>query len=321
MGRSILLQTLSRRTKKVPGFFNQSLCKLGAGASFYLLQFHLLFIVCGQAWIQNILFRKRLRRVRQFLHETGLSDVSNERKFVQFNRVGHAIKHWWFGAFQYFSARDFDRIAKIEGWEHFDHAIKAGKGVIIVHHHIDLVHLAWVLLKRKGFADAMMTIGKEWSVPIAGADNKKKAQNNNSIDHRKFDFLRQLQNAKQTLNRGGVVRILPDGLRGDAKVMTFDFYSRRREFRPGFADLALMTGAAIIPVSVSMSSKGHFTIVFEPELQSTSESNTHTHVAQLMAAYVSYVEEQWRTPALQFIADSAFDNFLELPTSALGESN
>lgn len=314
-----MMRTTLRRLKKIPKYPHILLSKVGLGPIFYRAQVQLLLFICQFEWIQKSLFSKRSKIIQQFLTETGLSNKFTQKDFVRFNIVGSTMRHWWFEAFQYWKKSDFDKVVKVEGWEHFEQAIDAGKGVIMVHYHITIVHVVWGLLEQLGFHDKT-TIGKLLAPPVKNKKGRDSEKASNATAT-KFDFLRQLMDAKKILNRGGIVRIVPDGFRGDSTAIEVTFYNRERPFMSGFADLAFSTGAQIIPTSASMDKSGRFTITFHQPLVSEAKSDRKELVTQLVTAYINHVENQWQTPSVRFISIPNLQKYLHLPLAEHEEKN
>ena len=74
----------------------------------------------------------------------------------------------------------------------------------------------------------------------------------------------QLRSARAILERGGVVGVLMDSYEGQGGI-TVPFFNRMRPIRPGIADLALKTGALIVPVDQRLLDHGRVRIrLMEP---------------------------------------------------------
>lgn len=113
-------------------------------------------------------------------------------------------------------------------------------------------------------------------------------------------FAQQLQGARQQLLAGGLVQILPDGHIGRGEGIHVDFQRRRCRFRSTFAELALMTGAAVIGVAGEIGRHEQVRIHLLGPLDAGAETMPQAErVARLMAQYVARLNQMWtKTPWL-----------------------
>lgn len=113
-------------------------------------------------------------------------------------------------------------------------------------------------------------------------------------------FAQQLHGAHQQLRAGGLVQILPDGHIGRGAGITVDFQGRRCRFRSTFAELALMTGAAVIAVAGELDHQGQVQLNLLGPLDAGAETMPQAErVARLVAHYVALLNQMWtKTPWL-----------------------
>ena len=120
----------------------------------------------------------------------------------------------------------------------------------------------------------------------------------------------QLYTGKQMLTQGGVVCIAGDGYQGQT-MMAVPFYGRLRRFGFGFAELALSTGATVIPAWTFMEISGKVQVRFEEPLEAHGE--THQDQAEsLVFQYVAHLKDIW-AQHLGDIAWNHVEKFLALP--------
>ncbi len=94
------------------------------------------------------------------------------------------------------------------------------------------------------------------------------------------------------------------------------FCGRNRTFRTGFAELALMTGATIIPVFVSSTMQERFTIdVLEPLDVGMAVLSHPQRVEWLVRQYAMLLQDQW-TNAPTNIKWSPMYGHLHLPIAS-----
>jgi len=303
-----MLKTIIRTGKKIPRYPHALLSRLGLGAPIYRLEIRVLLSVFNWSWVQKVFLGRRYRLIGRFLSEAGLDSRFDRKQFVRFNLAGSAVRHWWFDGFRQWDPEDLDSIAELAGWDYFESAWKKGKGVILVHHHLKIAHFAWLLLKERGYRDTA-TIGKLPSGSAGDHKNRSKAADSDP-GAVLLNYARQFQSAKEVLSRGGIARIVPDGFRGSSSGVEYPFFNRLRVFRAGFADLALLTGAQIVPISVSMDEAGKFRVTFNPPLLPVEGADRKRQAAELVKSYVDYLEKQWADPSLKFMSVSNIRQYL-----------
>jgi lauroyl/myristoyl acyltransferase len=117
-------------------------------------------------------------------------------------------------------------------------AQQSGHGVICVHHHAWFTRSFWTWLAIQNMDPGVTIRIIQQGTKIGQAE-------------RAVENARQLWVAMECLQRNGLVHILPDGFQGQ-RVLILPFYNKLRPFEPGFAELALLTGAEIVPVATMM---------------------------------------------------------------------
>ena len=95
------------------------------------------------------------------------------------------------------------------------------------------------------------------------------------------------------LQKGGLVGVVADGFQGAAGT-EMTFLGTRRHFHAGFAELAVRTGAKVVPVSARLSADGAIAIHFFPPLKDEMEMPREDRIALLRMQFVARVEEEWR---------------------------
>ena len=108
-------------------------------------------------------------------------------------------------------------------------------------------------------------------------------------------FLDQLLNSKDILTRGGVILIMPDGLGGFSRAYPIPIHGRIRNFRASFAELAIETGAALVPVSVAINIyKREVTVNFSDPLDIGASNMDHeAKLEGLIRQYADYLKTEW----------------------------
>lgn len=179
-----------------------------------------------------------------------------------------------------------ERWFTVRGLAHLQRAMAQHQGVILARSHTLFSHETFFVLERNGF-DNVISIG------LGRAERTLKGK----VDDGYLMAIRShlLFQTRQILQQGGIISISPDGLHGNRDGFTFAFHGRQRTFRHGFAELALDTGAPVVPVFVSSDPTGRFQIDFAPPLAVEPNAAREAQLAALVTQYVNLLRINWAT--------------------------
>lgn len=104
-------------------------------------------------------------------------------------------------------------------------------------------------------------------------------------------YARQLAEAIKILKKGGILCIAGDGQMGEGGI-TVPFYGRLMEFRSGYADLALRTGATLLPIFQYMEPDGRIVYEITPKLV-PSTGNRKDQIESIVRQYIHTLRERW----------------------------
>ena len=203
------------------------------------------------------------------------------------------------------------RIFALRGQETLEQAIQSGQGIIIITYHattrffgVDTflnlnVEQYWLgmhtyrqILRTQYGRETPQLIDKHWPALRAQAT----------------------QQARAVLERGGLVGMSADELDPNSKVLA-PFGNRTRPMQTGFAELALATGAAVIPVYAELHLDGRITQHILPPLDRGEATMSHAaRVEHLTRQAADFLIQTWRH------APSTFDwvnmkLHMQLPTA------
>jgi len=180
-------------------------------------------------------------------------------------------------------------------------AYRKGKGVIIAGRHAGIAFLVRELALER------VKPGAYYFIKMAAGFLHREA---GSLPPRELGrlrlsiFLDQLLTGKRVLSGGGVVFILPDARDGLSRGITFPFHGRQRNFKTGFAELALETGAPVVPVSAAIDVREReVTLAFLDPLDAGPEDRPRAErIGKLVGQYAEYLRKEWnRYPGTVFI--------------------
>ena len=176
----------------------------------------------------------------------------------------------------------------VRGQEHLDAAKAAGKGAILVSAHYGNWEAARLAAKQHGFESGIIY----------------RAFNNRYLDRFTMDLIPitgepVLQKGRQGMRklvahvaRGGVVMILVDQRNSGAPFL--DFMGKPAETVTAAADLALRTGAALIPVRARRDvANRKFDVAFEEPVTGETSEAMMQDVNDRVSAWVEQHPEQW----------------------------
>jgi acyl-coenzyme A synthetase/AMP-(fatty) acid ligase/acyl carrier protein len=267
---------------------------LGRGYGVYQAWARLLFSLCSQPWYQQVR-QGKVNTLREFLAVAAIQ--TDPAPIVQHALMADLWQQIWGRNLGLLRAQDFRRICHVTGAEHL-HAVRAtGRGVIFAHHHALFARTFWRWLADQELPMGVSIFPKAWqgSSPEGGA-----ARN-----------VAQLRMAEETLRNGGVAHIMVDGYKGK-RHLTLPFLNKERRFLTGFGELALLSGAAVLPVATVMMPTGHLTITIGAPFDAGSANEADTRVQLLVQQYVTHLEQQWRAEPAN-IGRHHLATYLQLP--------
>lgn len=166
-------------------------------------------------------------------------------------------------------------------------AYNRGKGIILAGWHIGFHNLIEKLVIKLLKTNSYMM--------IKGVRLENTLSEQEKIRIRLHILLDQLLKAKSTLIHGGIVSIFPDGGGGISRSILLPFHGQIRGFRTGFAELALETGATIIPISIRVEIRKKKIEIssLEPMDMGSVDMNHADRVELLVEQYADYLRKEW----------------------------
>jgi acyl-CoA synthetase (AMP-forming)/AMP-acid ligase II/acyl carrier protein len=252
-----------------------------------------------QKWAKHILNAKRIRLMKQFYKSINVP-LQGESEFIQCGLTCHVPYSMRKKTNQQLFSRWLAKWSLHLDLATLESACQSGKGVIMVcwHSHRWINGLVQKnILERVKPVDYIL-IGSlhrflQKHVKFLPAEEKRRV--------RSMKLLDLLMKGERILKRGGVVSILPDGYGGMSRGISLRFHGGIRSFRAGFAELTIETGAAVIPISLSMDISQRLLIIssLKPLEAGRSEMPREERVEELVKQYVAFLSQEWsRSPAL-----------------------
>ena len=190
-------------------------------------------------------------------------------------------------------------------------ACRAGHGVVLVCGHMPSIFALPLVLSRAGYDHTLVGLPNKliYGMGLGQLYGDSLIINKNISS--KSLFIGQLKRGKQVLARGGIVEIAADEYQGFSKGLPLAFLGRRREFKTGFAKLALSANAVVIPVSADVDKRGLINFRFHQPLQA-SGTDQNARVASLVEQFAAFLRAQWVSNLGDVIALQIL-KYLQLP--------
>ncbi len=209
----------------------------------------------------------------------------------------HASRHLFWrslaGRIDGASDRDRTRVLQFTGLEYLYYAHRLKHGTILVTYHSPAAPFANAILSRYTNLGTIPTLSLESAVQLA---------NRESLDS--YDSMEQSTSAwsavfalhgQRILTQGGVVQVANDVSYDDSNSIRKSIGGRLYDLKPGLAELALTTGATILPVYSTFDLAGTLHMNVLPALAPLRETtDRETRIHDLLDQYVAFLQEAWR---------------------------
>jgi len=234
--------------------------------------------------VQSDFFTREADFLRHFATLFGLPP-GERREFVSLSLLGFLWRARYLQDLQKGPPQLVTRLTRVKGWEHFDRCRRDGAGLILLPLHGHLSRLLISYLRHHGHDG--LKVGRSgqllemmgFGTPVA----------------KRFELARQMHAAKHLLTRGGIAFNMPDALQNLDNSRSVEFFGRRRQLAAGFAELALKTGAHVMPIAHRFSPRGSFVLEFGAPFHVLGPQSTpDERVDSLVGQYANFLRGEWR---------------------------
>jgi lauroyl/myristoyl acyltransferase len=254
-------------------------------ASAYRVYARWLKFLCAQSCVQKDIWPEQVRFLHHFATAFGMAPA-DVPEFITLSLLGRVWRTW--------SSRDLasgtpellTELTQVKGWGRFEHYLREGKGVILLPVHGQFARLFQQYLRHRGHE----------GLKLGQPSDKLEQKGAQTPAAKKLELARQMHAAKHRLSRGGIVFNLPDAPQNLDNARTVEFFGRERPLATGFAELALLTGARVLPVAYRFSPRGFFVMELgAPFRVPEPESSDAYRVDALVAQYADFLRREWRS--------------------------
>jgi lauroyl/myristoyl acyltransferase len=240
--------------------------------------------LCSRTLAQRAIWPEDADFLRHFATVFGLPPAER-REFVGLSLLGRLLRAWCFRDLVKGPPELVARLTRVTGWEHFDRCRRDGAGLILLPVHGQFSRLFQPYLRHRGHDGLDVGLTNEaleqkgLRTPVA----------------KRFELARQMHAAKHLLTRGGIVFNVPDARQNLDSSRSVEFFGRQRRIATGFAELALKTGAHVVPIGYRFSPRGFFVVEFGAPFHVLGPQSSHDErVDSLVGQYANFLRDEWR---------------------------
>jgi KDO2-lipid IV(A) lauroyltransferase len=239
--------------------------------------------LCGRKPIRDVR-PKATAKLRDFATVLGLTSAET-REFFRLGLLGREWRAWRFQDFLRGPPELVARLTRVAGWECFERCRRDDAGLILLPVHTQFSRLVVRYLRHRGHVGLMLGL----------TDETLDRMGFKTPSAKRFELARQMHAAKHLLRRGGIVFNAPDSPQHLDSSRSVEFFGRQRKLATGFAELALTTGAHVVPLAHRFSPRGLFILEFGAPFHTLGPQSTHDErVDSLVGQYASFLRDHWR---------------------------
>lgn len=215
-----------------------------------------------------------------------------------------------------FHSNSVEKRLTIHGWRHLEDALAPGKGVILASIHMGNMDMAIQVLNARS---VKLTVLAEPVQPPELYQLNRRLREYHGISILPVSYS-GLKEAISRLKGGEVVAIACDrAIQGNG--MTVDFLGEKALMPVGGVELALRTGAAILPAFAVRLKGQRYAIFFEPPLFLANDGNKDYNIRQTLTKIVSVIERYIRRfPDQWMVLSPVWDGSAKAEISENGRS-
>ena len=291
-------------------FIDQALAAASDDALAQTLNARWLKFLCGQAPVQNDIGPDAADVLRRFAADFGLPPAER-RRFTGLSLLGWLWRAWSLQPLLQGPVATVARLTHVVGAEHFDRGRQHGAGLVLLPVHGQFSRLLQPYFRHRGHDGLELGI----------TGDKLEQQGVQTSAQKQMELARQMHAAKRALDRGGIVFNLPDARQNLDNARTVEFFGRERPLAAGFAELALRTGAQVVPMAYRFSPRGFFVLEFGAPLRIGGPEQAHgVRVDSLVDQYADFLRDQWRRYPWN-IPWPHLHHYCQLPAAVAGAIN
>ena len=280
--------------KRFPGYFAQLINIINTREIFgvipYFQGWRFINMLCKNSWVKNNYFSDQIALIKDYFLFINRENDCDNQLILKYLKSTDFLLKWRFRTISRVSDKQFYKKVKIEGLDIFERELSKGRGIILAASHFGQTELMFSLLNR--YKRDIYYLVRDPSLNEIYQKNAGGFVINISTNSKEETFA-LLYKVKMLLENGNVVFIPGDGEYGDSTV-NVEFLGKMRTFRKGFAEFALLTDSAIIPVLTFNDHEDNQVVKFHETIEFSKQnvSNDEETLA-IIGKYVKILEKAW----------------------------
>jgi amino acid adenylation domain-containing protein len=294
---------------------------------------------CNQPWFVDFFFRPHIRLFRRFVAELGgcpdapphaleISLAGN----ILWSRHARRSIDYYAGPFfldvmrkasvpfwrdlarliERSSEDEFRRFFSFSGIEHIEAAYRKGRGVILATYHNSVNQIVVPALVRRLQCKPIPTISINRAIRLEIQRINEEKTALPAVEEAALISDLAIQ-GQRILTQGGIIQIVPDNTQDVVGDRPLVMGGREHKIKPGIAEMALLTGAAIVPQYATRRMDGSLQMVIAPPFEVDPQKGDHNEqVYSILRQYATFVDRSWKA-APENMRWPAMERFLAKP--------
>ena len=211
-------------------------------------------------------------------------------------------------------------LVRLSGFDHLRSAYQRGQGVILLSYHSNLVRLPAMLIQKWLEIDALPAITPQLRLRLDRDTNEKSLQGEDSLEAIAVEQARRGANALlqgfRLLGEGQIIRVYIDNGIASRGTWPAEVCGKQYMMRAGWADLAVQTNAAVIPIIAALNLDGSFELKFLPALKLSNQEHTREEkIGELIEQYAHFLSSAYQEYPWSF-GWRVMENHYKMPDAA-----
>ena len=185
-----------------------------------------------------------------------------------------------------------ERLVRIEGRENLDRELAKKKGVLLFQAHFGAFQMTMPAIGYRGYKMSQISASASVWKNTPGVHDRAsdmKARYEYTLPVRHIAVGGSIRPAFRALERGEIVGITVDG-GGGKKTVPVKFLGRTANFQTGGAELAVRTGAAVIPAFIITERGLKHTLIIHPPIEVDERLSKDERVVDIIRQYALLLE-------------------------------
>ena len=284
----------TRTNKRFPKYFAQLINLINTREIFgvipYFSGMRFINILCKNNWVKNNYFSDQIALLKEYFLFTNRENECDNQLIEKYLKSTDFLLKWRFRTISKVSDEQFYEKVKIQGLDIFERELKEGKGIILAGSHFGQLEVLFSFLYR--YKKDIYYLVKDPSFHEIYRKNAADFALNITTNSKEETFA-LLSKVKLLLENGNVIFIPGDGEYGNSTV-NIEFLGKMGTFRKGFAEFALLTNSAIIPVLTFTDHEDNRVVKFHESIEySKQRADNDEESVIIIGKYVKILEKIW----------------------------